>query len=142
VTYLHWFESHAAAHGKIVEKLLDRGFTNAQIIAYFAFDNMVTAEPDFCPLYAEKKKCHDMDALNCYLCACPHFRFNDAGIRSERGRTVYSECAVASKEGKPGVYGDAIHQDCSGCTVPHRRAYIEKVFDTEWKRIMAKCRLA
>jgi hypothetical protein len=138
--YSEWFEAHAKAHNKIVEKLLKRGYSKEQIIDYFDFDNMVEAEPDFCPLYADKKKCHDMEKLNCYLCACPNFRFSDSGLRKEHGKTVYSECAIASKEGKPGVYGDAIHQDCSACTVPHHRDYVEKVFDTEWKKIMAKCR--
>ncbi|MEJ2469227.1 MAG: hypothetical protein P8Y65_09765 [Campylobacterales bacterium] len=138
--YSEWFEAHAKAHKKIVEKLLKRGYSKEQIIDYFDFDNMVEAEPDFCPLYADKKKCHDMEKLNCYLCACPNFRFSDSGLRKEDGKTVYSKCAINSKEGKAGVYGDAIHQDCSGCTVPHHRDYIEKVFDTEWKKIMAKCR--
>jgi hypothetical protein len=138
--YSEWFDEHAAKHKAIVEKLLKRGFNKEQIIDYFDFDNMVEAEPDFCPLYAEKKKCHDMEKLNCYLCACPNFRFNDSGLRKENAKTVYSECAIASKEGKPGIFGDAIHQDCSACTVPHHRGYIEKVFDTEWQKIMEKCR--
>lgn len=138
--YSEWFDEHAAKHKAIVEKLLKRGYSREQIIDYFDFDNMAEAEPDFCPLYAEKKKCHDMEKLNCYLCACPNFRFSDSGIRTENGKTVYSECAIGSKEGKAGIFGDAIHQDCSGCTVPHHRDYIEKVFDTEWKKIMAKCR--
>ncbi|WP_345972808.1 hypothetical protein [Sulfurimonas diazotrophicus] len=140
MTYSAWFESHAAAHRAIMEKLLARGYGKAEIIDYFDFDNMVEAEPAFCPLYAERKKCHDMEGLNCYLCACPNFRFNDEGIERRGEQTLYSSCAIASKDGKEGVYGDAIHQDCSGCTVPHHRDYIDKVFDTEWERIMAACR--
>ena len=139
--YSEWFEAHAAAHKALIDKLLARGLGKTEIIDYFDFENMVEAESDFCPLYAEKRKCHEMEKLNCCLCACPNFRFRDEGIRQAEGKTVYSECAIASKEGKPGVYGDAVHQDCSGCTVPHRRAYIEKVFDTAWRKIMAECRL-
>jgi Zn-finger protein len=139
--YGEWFESHAKKHRAIVEKLLKRGFSKEEIIDYFDFDNMVEAEPDFCPLYAKKQKCHAMEKLNCYLCSCPHFRFSDSGIRTEEGMTVYSECAIDSKKGKPGRFGGAIHQDCSACTIPHRRKFIEKVFDIDWKKIMAKCRL-
>lgn len=139
MTYGEWFDAHAKKNEAIVGKLLKRGMDKTEIIAYFDFDNMVAEEPDFCPLYAENKKCHDMQKLNCYLCACPHFRFNDSGIRTENGKTLYSECGIGSKDGKPGVFGDAIHQDCSGCTVPHHAGYIEKVFDAEWKRIMARC---
>jgi len=140
VTYAEWFETHAAKHGAVVEKLLKRGLDKEAIIDYFDFDNMRAAEPDFCPLYAGNTKCHAMEKLNCYLCACPHFRFSDSGIKKESGKTVYSECAIDSKEGRPAVFGGAVHQDCSACTLPHRREFIEKVFDTEWKRIMAKCR--
>lgn len=140
MTYLEWFESHAKKHKKIVDKLLKKGFDKARVIAYFDFDNMVEAEPDFCLLYAEKKKCHDMKYLNCYLCACPNFRFDDGGTHRKDGKTLYSSCAIDSKDGKAGVFGDAVHQDCSGCTVPHHVSYIEKVFDLEWSKIMAACR--
>lgn len=140
MTYLEWFESHAAKHKKIVDKLLERGFDKTQIIAYFDFDNMVRTEPDFCLLYADQKKCHDMERLNCYLCACPYFRFNDDGIAKADGKTLYSTCAIDAKDGKAYVFGDMIHQDCSGCTVPHHAKYIEKVFDPDWKKMMSECR--
>ena len=140
MTYGEWFEAHARKHASVMEKLLAKGMDKNAVLDYFDFDNMVTAEPDFCPLYAEKRKCHAMQKLNCYLCACPNFRFDDEGIAVENGKRIYSSCAIDSKEGKAAVYGDAVHQDCSGCTVPHRRDYIEKVFDTAWEKIMAKCR--
>jgi Zn-finger protein len=140
MTYLEWFDAHAQRHGAVMEKLRSRGMDKTAIIVYFDFENMVEAEPDFCPLYAEKKKCHDMEKLNCYLCACPNFRFNDKGIDVKEGNTVFSTCAIASKDGKAALFGSAIHQDCSQCTVPHHRDYVEKVFDTVWERIMAKCR--
>ena len=148
MSYIKWFEDHAAKHKKIVQKLLAEGLDKEEIIAYFNFENMVKNEPDFCPLYKEKnedgtlgKKCHDMEQLNCYLCACPNFRFKDEGIEERDGKTVYSFCAIDSKEGRQGVYGDKIHQDCSGCTVPHHVSYVRKHFDTEWKKIMKACRL-
>lgn len=139
MSYQSWFEEHAKMHKDIVERLVDAGKTKEEIIEYFEFENMVKNEPTFCPLYAENKKCHEMEELNCYLCACPNFRFKDAGIKELDHKTQYSFCSIDSKDGRQGVYGDKIHQDCSQCTVPHHRSYVEKHFDLEWKKIMQKC---
>ena len=100
---------------------------------------MVEKENDFCPLYAKNKKCHDMQELNCYLCACPNFRFNDEGIKKVDNKTQYSLCDIKSKDGRQGIYGEKIHQDCSKCTVPHSKEYVKKHFDYEWKKIMQRC---
>ncbi len=146
MSYLSWFEEQAAKHKKVMTKLLAKNLNKDEIIAYFDFDNMVIHEPEFCPLYKELnakgkvgKKCHDMESLNCYLCACPNFRFDDNGYEQRDGKTVYSFCDIDSKDGKQGVYGDAIHQDCSGCSVPHHVSYIKKHYDTDWKKIMKAC---
>lgn len=139
--YTTWFNEHAQKHKVVVDKLLKQGLSQEQIIDYFDFENMVIKEPDFCPLYADNKKCHDMQKLNCYLCACPNFRFEDKGIKKVGANTQYSFCDIESKDGKQGVYGEAIHQDCSKCGVPHHRAYVEKNFDLDWKKIMTKCSL-
>ena len=146
MSYLSWFEEQASKHKSVMTKLLAQDLERDEIIAYFDFDNMVKTEPDFCPLYKELnsegkvgKKCHDMEKLNCYLCACPNFRFDDAGIDKVDGKTRYSLCDIDSKEGKMGVYGEVIHQDCSGCSVPHHVKYIQKHYDEDWKKIMQKC---
>jgi hypothetical protein len=141
MTYASWFEQHASKHKKIVEKLLARGYSKEEIINYFDFDNMVKEEGDFCLLYAQNKKCHDMKSLNCYLCACPYFRFDDEGIKKVEENIQYSFCSIDAKDGNQGVYGEKIHQDCSKCKVPHHRAYVEKNFDFDWKKIMNKCPL-
>ena len=135
--YSEWFEKHAAKHKKIVDKLVDKGFTQEQIIDYFDFDNMVENENDFCPLYKEPKKCHDMEKLNCYLCACPNFRFNDEGLGSYNEFKILSKCSIDNGEKFAGK--GVIHQDCSSCSVPHHKAYIEKNFDLDWKKIMSEC---
>jgi len=135
--YSEWFEKHAAKHKKIVDKLVDKGFTQEQIIDYFDFDNMVKNENDFCPLYKEPKKCHDMEKLNCYLCACPNFRFNDEGLGSYNEFKILSKCSIDNGEKFAGK--GVIHQDCSSCSVPHHKAYIEKNFDLDWKKIMSEC---
>jgi len=139
MTYKSWFDAHAKQHKEIVEKLVACGKTKDKIIEYFVFENMVKNEPDFCPLYAQNKKCHDTKHLNCYLCACPYFRFSDAGVEKVDGKTKFSFCSIDAKKGKAGVYGDAIHQDCSACTVPHAKSYVEKNFDLDWTKIMNKC---
>jgi hypothetical protein len=148
MSYTSWFDEHAKKHKKVVQKLLAEGMDKEAIIAYFDFENMVENEPDFCPLYRKNnedgslgRKCHDLEALNCYLCACPNFRFNDEGIEERGGKKVYSYCAIDSKEGRQGVYGEKIHQDCSGCTVPHHVSYVRKHYDEEWETIMKACRL-
>jgi len=139
VSYNNWLREHAKKHKKIVEKLLQDGLTQEAIIEYFDFDNMKTKEPHFCPLYAEDKKCHDMESLNCYLCSCPNFRFSDEGIETVADKTQYSYCNIDSKDGRQGVYGDKIHQDCSRCQVPHTKEYVKKYFDLDWSKIMSLC---
>jgi uncharacterized protein (TIGR00303 family) len=139
VSYKSWFDAHAVKHAKIVEKLRLIGYDENKIIDYFDFKNMRISEEDFCPLYAENKKCHEMEALNCYLCACPNFRFSDYGLGRKDGVTVYSECAIASKDGAQQNFGGKIHQNCSGCTVPHEKKFVRENFDMDWKKIMASC---
>ena len=135
--YSSWFNKHADKHKKIVDKLVAKGFTKEQIIEYFDFDNMVKMENDFCPLYKEPKKCHDMESLNCYLCACPNFRFNDEGIGEYNDSKILSKCDINNGEKFAGK--GVIHQDCSSCSVPHHKAYVEKHFDLDWKKIMSEC---
>ena len=138
--YNTWVEEHAKMHKNIIDKLLAQGYNKEQIIDYFDFENMKEKEKDFCPLYTQNKKCHDMKELNCYLCSCPNFRFKDEGIKKVNEKIQYSYCDIDSKDGKQGIYGEAIHQDCSGCTVPHHKAYVSKHFDLDWAKIMHLCK--
>lgn len=134
MTYKEWFDAHGEKHRAIVDKLLGRGFSDDEVIDYFAFENMVENEPDFCPLYAAPKKCHEIEKLNCYLCACPEFRFNDKGLRKEGSYLIKSECSIHN--GSTLGHENVIHQDCSQCTVPHHRGYIKKHFNADWLTIM------
>jgi len=137
MSYASWFESHAIKHKKIVNKLVLKGYTKEQIIDYFEFENMVKEENDFCPLYKTDTKCHDMENLNCYLCACPHFRFDDNGLDTYNDTKILSTCNIKNGEKTSG--GGNIHQSCSKCSVPHHKAYISKTFDLDWKKIMKDC---
>ena len=139
MSYKTWFDAHAQKHKIIVDKLVAQGLSKEQIVEYFDFENMLEKEHDFCPLYAENKKCHEMKNLNCYFCACPNFRFDDSGVKRIEDKTQYSFCAIDSKDGKQGVFGESIHQDCSACKVPHGEEYILKHFYYEWKTVMKKC---
>lgn len=134
MTYNQWFQEHAAKHRAIMEKLT--ALSDQEVIEYFRFENMVKNEREFCPLYADNKKCHDTPEFNCYLCACPHFRFNDSGQDTLEGQKLFSTCSIESSEGAYFIHESAIHQDCSGCLIPHKESYIKKVFDRDWLKIM------
>ncbi|MCH9739517.1 MAG: hypothetical protein K0U38_01560 [Epsilonproteobacteria bacterium] len=134
MSYTTWFQSHSKQHQQIIKKL--QHLSDNELIEYFQFENMVKNEPNFCPLYIENKKCHEMENLNCYLCACPNFRFDDAGFKAEEKRTLFSYCDIDSKDGGQFKTDDAIHQNCAGCLVPHHEAYIKKQFSRDWFSIM------
>ena len=126
MSYISWINQHALKHKKLVKKLSH--LSDAEMIDYFDFDNMVKNEADFCPLYKDNKKCHDIKELNCYLCACPNFRLSE----------TKSTCNINSKDGGSIVSKkDAfIHQDCSKCSVPHKKDYVKKYFNRDWSFIM------
>jgi hypothetical protein len=137
--YNDWFENHATKHKAIVEKLVAKEFKKEQIVEYFCYENMVENELEFCPLYKKGKKCHDMEKLNCYLCACPNFRFNEEGLSEYSGYKILSRCDIHN--GKEFAGKGVIHQDCSSCSVPHHKSYVLKNFSLDWREIMSKCRV-
>jgi len=132
--YKTWFLTHGEKHRAIMDKLT--ALSDDEVIAYFRFDNMVKNEPAFCLLYKENKKCHDMQNLNCYLCACPSFRLDDDGLKKVEGKTLFSSCDIHAKDGSQFISEDAIHQDCTRCLLPHHESYIKKVFKRDWFKIM------
>jgi len=138
MSYSRWFQTHGEKHKAIMDKLTE--LSHEEVIDYFNFENMVKEEPDFCPLYKDNKKCHDMEDLNCYLCACPNFRFDDEGFKHIEEKPLYSTCNIDSKDGSQYIGDDAIHQNCAGCSVPHHKLYIQKVFDRDWFKIMKEVR--
>jgi len=136
MSYEEWFAEHGEKHKAIMKKLTH--LSDDEVIAYFRFENMLKKEPDFCPLYKERKKCHDLEKLNCYLCACPNFRFDDNGFKKIENKILYSTCAIDSKDGSQYIDDKSIHQNCSGCGVPHSETYIKNLFDRDWFRVMRK----
>lgn len=124
MNYSDWYNGFCSSKNKIVQKLLDKEYDKKEIIDYFSFDNMIKSEVDFCLLYKDNKKCHDLEDLNCFFCACPHFKFDDDGLSSDGEKTTYSICSINSKDGSVFQYEDALHQDCSNCTIPHQKDYV------------------
>ncbi len=125
MSYKTWFENHAQKHKKIINKL--DGFSDDEIIEYFDYENMKDKEIDFCPLYKDNKRCHDIEELNCYMCGCSNFRLT----------TEKSFCNINSKYGDTIVGKNGfIHQDCSKCAIPHGKFFIKKNFNKDWKIMM------
>ncbi len=118
-------------------KTLDH-LSDDEVIDYFIYENMQKEHPDFCPLYADDTKCHDMNELNCYFCACMHFRFSDTGLTREGAETRYSLCSIEAKEAHDFISDDAIHLDCSACLIPHKRSVVKKYFSRNWREAMKK----
>jgi len=138
MSYLKWFYEHENKHQEILIKLSH--LSDNAIIEYFDFENMIINEPHFCPLYAKSQKCHNTKELNCYLCACPNFRFCDEGFEKKSEKIFFSHCAVNSKDGSLFETSDAIHQNCSNCLVPHSKEYIKKHFSRDWLKCMKDVR--
>ena len=140
MSYKDWFNKHSKKHRTIVDKLIKQNLSQDEIIDYFDFDNMKQNEIDFCPLYKQNKKCHNIKNLNCYLCACPNFRFNDNGIATYDNHKILSKCSI--NNGKQiGSKSGNIHQDCSSCTTPHHKSFIQKNFSLDWRSIMNRCQI-
>jgi len=137
MAYREWFANHAQKHAHIVATL--GHLSDKELIEYFDFENMKVKHPDFCPLYAKDKKCHDMPKLNCYFCACMHFRFDDNSTQKVGEKICYSYCSIESKNHRLFESQTAIHNDCSQCKVPHKNHVIERYFSRNWVEVMQKC---
>ena len=131
MSYQRWFNKHANKHKKIVQKLQTDDID--EILEYFSYNNLKEKEPDFCPLFAQDKKCHDIENLNCYFCGCPLFRFDD------KAEVVKSRCEINSKFGREIQSNGIVHQDCSFCLLPHKKSFIKKYFDYDWAKAMKHC---
>jgi Zn-finger protein len=134
MTYQEWFDAHADKHAAIMQKLIH--LNDQEVLEYFRFENMVICENDFCLLYAKNKKCHEIDELNCYWCACPYFRFNDQGLEATEEKTLYSKCSIQSKDGSQFISEKSIHQDCTNCLIPHQEKVLKKEFNRDWRITM------
>jgi len=89
------------ALGKSAEKSLKAAYERAYTLGFEKGESVCRAEAKRKKtLYERGKRCHDIEPLNCYLCACPHFRFDDSGFSQTAGKTLKSYCDIDAKEGK------------------------------------------
>jgi len=91
-----------------IEILLNR----ADNFKYYRYSNLIRKEPDFCPLFALNKKCHNIPNLNCWNCYCSYY---DRQYIDEKNELV-GRCSIGNKNGK---YTRGIW-DCSDCHLPHK----------------------
>lgn len=140
MTYLTWFHEHNTKHQVVMHKLHKLGYTKEQVIEYFNYENMKEKQPNFCLLYTENKKCHDMPNLNCFLCGCPHFRSSDDGLYHNESITFMSTCSIKSQYMGFFISEEAkeAHLDCSACKLPHTKGFISKNYDVLWNKIMER----
>ena len=132
MTYESWLKEYNTKISEIIGRVnLD---TPTKISEYFKYENMVEKETSFCILYKDKIKCHDVEDLNCYFCACPHFRINP-NPKTVSKTTIASVCTIDSKY-KDIFYENPdennvvkIHCDCSNCFIPHKTTYVKKALD-------------
>ena len=94
--------------------------TVKDVIEFFRYSNLRNREPDFCPLFKEGAKCHDLldNELICFFCACPYF---DYSLWDEENK-IYGRCIINSKYGFRNEYG---YWDCSKCLLPHREKFVK-----------------
>ncbi len=131
--YIDWYKEHLLKHQVIIEQIKDEGIN--EIIDYFEYENMQSLHKDFCPLFEQGIKCHNIKKLNCYLCGCPYFRFDDNGLHVDENKNiVYSYCI--KDLGDKFIANGKTHHDCSKCTLPHTKKFINDNFDIDWSMIM------
>ena len=125
MTYTEWALQQDTKLTSLIRKLSDSGLSSEEIIAYFDFENMVEHEPTYCGLYAAHTKCHNIDNLNCFFCGCPYFVYTEEGITHSENKTLYSSCTIKAVNGGQFISDNAIHHDCTNCTIPHKTTFAE-----------------
>jgi len=129
LTFKSWSDQLEDKKQTILEKL--KGKTVTEIVDYFDYDNMVENEPDYCVLYKNKSKCHDIKELNCFFCGCPYFQYSDdKPLKKENDIDIMSVCAIDSKFAKQYTFGEKAQCDCSDCVVPHKKHFVKNYIST------------
>ena len=102
-----------------------------EIIEHTSYDIRSLEHPDRCSYYSSGEKCHDLEDLNCFLCACPNYQSG----KLEGG------CEINSNNGKWHHHKNlpkGFVWDCTDCQTNHGpeevKHYIKENFD-ELKKI-------
>ena len=129
MTYSSWATDHLKSRQAIQQKLEAKGLTPEQVVDYFNYDIMSVNKPNFCPLYAQGKKCHNVSYLNCYLCACPHFKYSDDSLYQKDSKKIFSECTINSRFATDFEFENDVHCNCADCTIPHTKKAALKAYE-------------
>ena len=113
MTYGSWREDFFKKRNTIVDRLKKFEYSQEEIIDYFEYENMAERESNFCPLYKLERKCHNVEYLNCYHCACPHFMLENEN----------SYCEIDSKFADNIVINNNKICDCTNCVIPHTKKF-------------------
>jgi len=120
MTYKDWSETNNKKVSAIYGSLRDK--SPEAVYQYFMYDNMRKNEPDFCVLYNTHSKCHTMPDLNCFQCACPHFKVIDNPVPDKQGYITASVCMINSRFSNVFTTSKVKHCDCTNCEIPHTKA--------------------
>lgn len=101
------------------------------IIDYMSFEKRSKRNPSLCPQYQGEnpEPCHDVEDLNCLLCACPNYE----SWRLEGG------CKINSKKGKFHYHENlpiGKIWDCSDCKINHTLKEIENYLLKDLEKLM------
>ena len=115
---------------KVRKIVAERGLSEDEIPDFFLYDNLRSAYPDFCPLFAENKLCHtgvEREKFCCLLCACP---FYDYAVWDEENK-IFGACKRNSPLGHRTELG---YWDCSACAFVHDIRWV-KAHKNLWRNL-------
>jgi Zn-finger protein len=103
-----------------------------KIIEAMSFYRRSRRNPEKCPYYQENPPhpCHELDNLNCLLCACPNYN----------SKELEGGCMINSKKGK-WTYHQNLPSgrvlDCSDCNVNHSKKEVENYLKKNMEKLIA-----
>jgi Zn-finger protein len=88
------------------------------IIEHTSFEKRSKRDKSECPYYELEKPCHDIEDLNCLLCACPNYESD----------TLKGGCRINSSYGKITEHENLPEGqvwDCSNCSIGHDKDFVK-----------------
>ena len=136
-------DNHIVKRKALLSKFKDLDIE--KITEKFSFKTMCSDAPEFCPMTAKNKLCHDLtdETLNCYGCICPDY---DLEIGFDEKQKLYKIgfCRINSKFGMykltqtqgqiPKKY---LILSCINCKTPHNNVFIKKQIINDLKKLSA-----
>ena len=93
-----------------------------------SFKNRSKRDPSQCPYYQKEppQPCHDIEDLNCFLCACPNYNSN----------ILKGGCNINSKKGGYNNLPEGKVWDCSNCKINHTPKEVEEYLLKNLERLV------